>query len=193
MQPQEFLFFAATIAWDMLWVQVVLIPFYSKNELLHKDYIDSGSKGLSISFIEYENLIKPLATLFKKVRIEQPDRRLNLSEEDFADLLNKVEYLPYLNDIESALQEKKKIETSYNFLERISPWLWKFCLIHVIAMISMPTIYYLVSSKSTDSALFKLAIWTSILSFCFMLIGFIAFDSKKNCFLRLLNKYRRSS
>jgi len=48
---------AAAVAWDALWLQFVVIPFYRKNEQMYKDYIGNGVIDAAVSFIESQKLI----------------------------------------------------------------------------------------------------------------------------------------
>ena len=82
----------AAIAWEALWLQLVVIPFFHMQEKLHQTYIDSGSLDRALSFIESQKLIPSLAEMFDQASAEQKGR----AKVPMAQLLQLVDFLPSL-------------------------------------------------------------------------------------------------
>jgi len=173
----------AAIAWDALWLQFVIIPFFSKDEALHKDYIASGGIDLAISYIESEKLIPVLAAMFEQARTAQEDRRRS---PDMNQLLQEVDYLPFLEDVENALKEKKQALDMLSRAQGIARWLWKVGGIHVISMAILPAALLLWKKQ----LLILASLFVAAMAFVLMLFLLIRFENCLRTFLNILQVNR---
>lgn len=180
--------FLVAIGWAALWVNVVVIPFFFKAEKLQKDYLDSGAIGVAVSYIESNKLIPVLAGMFKRARESQDDQRKRI---DMEELLQAVDFLPDLEQVESALREKKAIEDTFDTLQRAADRLWKLGISHVVAVVLVPVFLFFEGSFRfyPDFVLFVL-IAAAILTFTILLVELLDFAKQRKMFLNILKANR---
>lgn len=180
--------FLVAIGWAALWTNVVVVPFCFRSEELQKDYVSSGNLDIAISYIESSKLIPALAAMFEKARQSQSDQRRRI---DMEGMLQAVDFLPDLESVEAALQEKKIIEDTFDRLQNTAELLWKVCLLHVISVIALPTYWYFKSSLP-----FYPDVWIIVLLFVAMgsliivIRALFQFGAKRKQFLQMLKTNR---
>lgn len=131
--------FGLGISWTLLVVNVVILPFYSKSESLHKDYWASGKINSTIAAIEARLLIPTLAKMFNLAADNQSDKRKRIAEE-MEDLLQGVQFIPHLQAAQSAMSQMDLIRFRYEDLKQTSARLWKSGLLHVVFTLCLPAI-----------------------------------------------------
>lgn len=173
--------FAIVIAWDTIWVQFVVVKFFSIPDELFKNYESSGVKASAHSFIESQRLIPTLARMFEQANKQQEGQRGKISTEE---LLNTIDYIKYLEEVENAMQDKKQIDDTYNFLTLSTGRLWKFGLLHVVLTLVIPV------SFSLTPTFWLAAMLLAIVSFIFVVVELSRYYQNRSIFLKLLRENR---
>ena len=137
MAPAELIPLAAAIPWCLLWVNLVVIPFFGKGEKLHQDYEEKGNLDAAFAAIESNAFIPTLARRFQR-RNAQDDKRSRIEMES---LLQAVDFLPDLERLEVALQSKRVIKDCYALRSSLASQLWKIGLFHSMFTILIPLSY----------------------------------------------------
>ena len=131
---------AASLTWAIIWIQLVIIPFYNKGELLHKDYWASGRINSTLAAIEADQLIPSLARMFSLAAARQTDKRKR-PEKEMEDLLQSVEFLPELGIAQDASITMDGIRQQYRRLRLLASRLWKTGLVHTIISPAIPVVH----------------------------------------------------
>lgn len=187
---ENFVFILAALAWDSLWLQFVLLPFYSRPELLHEKIVSSGSLTLSNVYLDSEGLMRPIAGLIRDVKNAGPK---DWSEEELMAILNQVNYRPILSQIEAAMRDKKQLKSLFDTLVRISSWLWIICAVHLLAVVSIPLTIILKSYYNQFNRydlVFLSEVVVSVVSVLTMIGLLVLYRNKSTGFHGLLNEHR---
>lgn len=174
------LLFGIAVTWDAIWVHFVVVKFFSIPDDLFNNYESSGVTASAHSFIESQRLIPILARIFEQANKQQEGQQRKIATEE---LLNASDYINDLKDLENAMQDKKKIDDTYNFLTSSSGRLWKVGLLHVILALLIPISFFL-NSTFLLAMLFSLA----IVSFIWVIVELYRYNQNRNTFLTLLRK-----
>ena len=188
-------FYCAVTAWDAVCLQLFIIPFYKKAEMLHKDYITDGPLDAAISFIETKKLIPALSKIFVRAQEAQIDRRRTINEEDFQQLLQEVDYLPAFEEAQKAMDETNVLNSLFDSLQNSAGRLWKWGLLHIILVILIPTCCFIPNFEKIHCRLDKGSIMVIIIVAIIVLIAaiknFCTFDNNLKKFLNLLKENRQ--
>ncbi len=188
-------FYCAVTAWDAVCLQLFIIPFYKKAEMLHKDYITDGALDAVISFIETQKLIPALSKIFVRAQEAQTDRRRTINEEDFQQLLQEVNYLPDLEEAQKAMNETNVLNSLFDSLQNSARRLWKWGLLHIILVILIPTCCFMPNFEKIHCRLDRVGIIVITTMAIMVLIAtiknFCAFDNNLKKFLNLLKENRQ--
>lgn len=174
------------VAWDALWIQILVIPFFSKGEDLHKDYDQSGALDAAISCVETKKIIPMLARMFCRVQQCQGGRPRKLTEEDVQELLNQVDYNDDLSDASEAMREANSMRAMLSSLQRNSDRIWKSGLCHILAVLAIPAVYRMPGMYGIAGILGAIAIAIGTLVIAIILV--LRFHSRRADFLRLLQR-----
>jgi len=169
--------FAVPLAWATLAIQLIVVPFYNKGELLHKDYWASGKINSAIAAIETGALIPSLARMFNLAADHQTDKRRR-PEREMEALLQDVEFRPDLEAAQEAMSSMEGIKDQYRWLKLAASRLWKSGLVHAIATPCLPAVYvFLVPIGEKYYWLLGLVGFVWLLSLLFSGWGFVRFHS----------------
>jgi hypothetical protein len=163
-------------------MQLVVIPFYGKCELLHKDYASNGKMASAKANIESGKIIPALASMFNLAVEQQPDKRKR-PEHEIEDLLHAAEFAPDLQIAQEGMGEIESLNSQYRLLRRSSAYTWKCGLLHVLSTLLVPSVYLFAIPHYSrmDIALWLLvAFW--LLSLCGLIWLFFRFHGKMDQF-----------
>ena len=183
-----FTFFGAVIAWDVMCLQLLIIPFLRKAETLQKDYITSGVLDAARSFVETKKLIPALAKMFVRIRDAQGDRRLRLGEDELQEILQQIDYIPNLELTQEAMEENNKLEGLFDSLQNATRYTWGLGLFHVIVMLCLPASQWMPVGYNLIAVI--TAVILAVISFMLAIYAFVKFDKKMKHFLELLKRNR---
>lgn len=176
------MFFGIAVAWDAIWVHVVVFKFFSAPDELFNNFESNGVIVSAHSFIESQRLIPALARMFEQANKQQEGQQGKISTEE---LLNTIDYIKDLKELENAMQDKKQIDDTYNFLTSSANRLWKLGLLHIILTLLIPVFFYL------DSTFWlAMMLLSAIVSFIFVVVELNRYNQNRNIFLKLLKENR---
>lgn len=182
-------FYIAVIAWDAIVIQFFLIHFFNQVEKLQSDYFASGQLSTTISFIESQELIPPLAKIFVHARA-QVDGRRTLNEDEFQELLQGVNYLPEFKSAQEAMTKINNLKTLLVSLQNSAGRIWKWATFHVIFVLCIPSSHYI---PDLDNLSYKLStvsliifLVLSLITATYAVIHFSKYDRDRKVFLRSL-------
>lgn len=177
------------IAWGALWANLVVLPFFSKDETLFKDLIDSGARDLALSGIEEEKITPALTRLIDEVLRERQRQGDGAS---VANILVELDLQVYLADAEAAMKEKQTIHGAFDYLGILAGLLWKVGVAHIVfALAIAASIIFLQGSTWQDA----LAYGCAGMALATMLLGFamlVLFERRKKLLYGSLSKFRRA-
>ena len=171
------------IAWDTLWLQLIVIQFFSKREKLHLEYVESGVKDVALSYIESQRLIPILAEMFERAHSQQEDQRKKIVMEE---LLQSVDFISHLERAEAAMQDKKAIEDAFDFLQNCADRIWIIGLAHVLLMVLVPW-----ALDGQLAVLKLLLLLLAALSFVAMIWDLVRLSLSRRTFLNQLQSNRQ--
>lgn len=175
-------FGSLTLAWVAATMQLVVIPFYSKSESLHKDYASNGKMDSAKASIESGKIIPALASMFHLAVEQQPDKRKR-PEHEIEDLLHAAEFAPDLQIAQEGMREIESLNSQYQLLRRTSAYTWKCGLLHVLSTLLITGVYLFAIPRYPRM---DIALWLLIgfwgLSLCGSIWLFFRFHGKMDQF-----------
>lgn len=133
-------YFLAAIGWAGLCANFIVIPFFSRDDGIFKDLIQSNTRDLALSYIDLQKLLPALVRLIEEANLAR-DRHARRGERvEYEDLLLEVDFLPYLERAQNAIEEKRWIDEAINDLRNLAERLWQFGAVHSISIILLPFI-----------------------------------------------------
>lgn len=181
-------FFIAVMAWDVFCLQLLIIPFLRKDEALHKDYITNGALGAARSSIEEKKLMPALAKMFVRIREAQVGRKLKLEEEEVQAILQEVDYVPYLDVAQEAMEESNALKGLFDSLQEAAERIWRFGLLHAIIMLCLPTSQWMPGGY--DLIAMITAIIFAVITLVVAIFKLMLFKKQMRCFLGSLEQNR---
>ena len=70
------------LPWSFACINVAVVPYFKKRELLYKDYESSGAMAAAQSAIESKRLVDALAGMFEGILEKQEDKRRKVEIRD---------------------------------------------------------------------------------------------------------------
>jgi hypothetical protein len=120
------------LAWASLWLQFAIIPFFNRREDLVRNYSTNGLLAAVFSRIENSEVIPALVALYDEARSQQVDKRHTPVMEA---LLSQTGYVKYIEQIESAIGEKRGIEDDFRRLGQMPTLIWSLGLAHILLVV----------------------------------------------------------
>lgn len=120
---------AVIIPWLVLWSTLIVIPFYSKGEDLHKDYF-GGELNAAQAAIESNRVIPALGRMFERASNQRVDHRTRIVIEE---LLQGIDFAPDLNEALDAMSAITSLKAQYELLHTKAGRLWKWGAGHLIS------------------------------------------------------------
>ena len=191
MAVTELISLGAAVAWGGVWVNFVVILFFTKGEKLHQDYKEKGSLDAAVAAIESNRLIPALARIFERARDARENKRTKI---DMEELLQAVDFLPDLEQLQAALQEKRSLEDAYKALHNLANSLWRWGLLHVLATVALPLLWLgnLPDATWIDVARILVSLlWVATL--VWMIAQLFRFHRRMNAFLGCLGPSREET
>lgn len=108
---------AVAVAWDVLIVQLAVLPYWNKRESLHKEWIQSGAIALARTAIETNKIIPALARMFERAHATRDDKRKKV---EMASLLEEIDFIPDLKEIEGAMKELADIGAHFEEMKKLA-------------------------------------------------------------------------
>ncbi len=181
-------FFLAVIAWDTLWLQILVVQFFRKAETLHKDYVTDGVLDSALSFVETKKLIPTLANIFVRARDAQSGRRRTIGSEELQEMLQEIDYIPDFKLAQTAMDESNELKALFDCLQYSARSVWKLGLVHIVIVFCIPLSHWI--PQWCEVVGMKLSIILAVGTFCVAIKTFVGFQKQMDQFLDLLKKNR---
>lgn len=174
--------FGAAATWSALWMQFIVLPFFNKGEAIHKDYWQGGEINAAKAAIETTRLLPALAQMFQLAIDARSDKRKK-PDGDIEELLQSVEFRPFLERAQAAMSAIDQITDLYHQLRQSSTRLWRWGLGHALLTPALPFIYIFampIDYRMKWLLILVAGVWLVTLFMCIK--GAVAIHSKMGCF-----------
>jgi hypothetical protein len=180
---------AVAVAWGALWANVVVVPFFNKDESLFKDLIDSGARDLAYTGIDTETIVPAFTRLCEQVLLE----RQQLGDgATVSDVIAEFDLQPYLRDAEAAMREKQSIQAALDDLRSLAGMLWKVGLAHIVFALLIPAALIFVAPGSMQDAGAYGGAGVAAVTLVLMIGMLLRFERRRRSLHTALSRFRRA-
>lgn len=137
-----------------MWSGIVasfVIYFFRAEDSLFERIVDSGAKGLAVSYLESAELVPVIAGLIEKVVDEKSEKQKVGINVDFEEILQGIDFRDSIKHAQEVIVKIDQIDRDYDELLHIAGRAWRAGAIHIVAIIGAAVTFLFVTADWKES------------------------------------------